>query len=271
MLTNKRIKITGTDIYIAKAGFFAKKTAEYMGVVRFTSAIPQIKVFENDTLLKTFTVETLSENADLTAQYFHISVRIMANGGVMIDGIISDKNDQHPHWQDESYEAIRLQPFFLSTADTELSKQLVGKGLFDRGLHYSGTVTPTGVRAICICDRCDQSFSIQHIHAGFSDSQYFYSNDSRQTLIVGYYEDENMPRQLQDEVDKIAIAEIEAKLPKPKEGSGKFRYYNSFRCPHCLHPFIDFERYPQIRPTEYYANKLINDRFCTMDEKGATS
>lgn len=266
MFTTKRIKIKSNDIYISKHGLFGQKTEEYLGVLSFDNPTPTIKVFENSTLLKTFNIETLTTNSNLTGQYFHISIRLLENDGVMIDGIISKHNDKHQYWQDSDYEAIRFQPFFLTTADLATSQRIIGKGVFERGLHYSGTITPTTVRVICICDNCNKSFTVQHFHGGFSDSQYFYSTDSKQTLIVPYNKIKNLPTQLQKEVDEKIIAQVEAELPKPTKGKGNYRYYNSFCCPHCLSPYIDFQKNKQIRPTEYYGLKYINDKFYTLDE-----
>lgn len=261
MFKTKRIAIIDSNIFISKAGLFGQKTEEYLGVLIFRSAVPIINVFENNRLIRTFNVETLKENPDLKGQYFHFSVRILKNEGVMIDGIISKDNKHHPNWQDKDYEAIRFQPFYLSSADIYLSNNLIGKGLFERGIHFSGTVTPTTVRAVCVCDVCNVSFTVQHFHGGFSESQYFYSDDAKQTLITGYNEIENIPTQLQKDINETAIAELESKLPVPTTGTGRYRYYNSFRCPHCAAPFIDFENNKLIRPTEYYGLRLINHEF----------
>lgn len=266
MFTTRRIKIKGNDIYISKPGLFGQKAEEYLGVLSFNKPTPIINIFENNILLKTFNIETLTTNSDLTGQYFHISVRLLENDGVMIDGIISKQKDKHSDWRDSDYEAIRFQPFFLTTADISTSRRIIGKGVFERGLHYSGTVTPTTVRVICICDNCNKSFTVQHFHGGFSDSQYFYSDDSKQTLIVPYDKIKNLPTQLQKDVDDKIIMEVEAELPQPTKGKGSYRYYNSFCCPHCFNPYIDFQTYKQIRPTEYYGLKYINDKFYSLDE-----
>jgi hypothetical protein len=146
----------------------------------------------------------------------------------------------------------------LSNAN-ENNLVLKGKGLFERGLHYSGTVTPSGVRCICTCDYCLESFTIQHFHAGFSEAQYFYSTNSKETLIVPYGSFKNMPVQLQKEVDLLALQDIEAKLPLPSNGDGLFKYYNSFRCPHCFASFVDFTN-KEVRPMEYYGNTYINQK-----------
>jgi hypothetical protein len=176
----------------------------------------------------------------------------------MIDGIISHTKTGFSKSDDTNYEAIRLQPFYLLNANQN-NISLIGKGLFERGLHFSGTVTPTGVRNICICDHCLKSFTIQHFHAGFSEAQYFYSTDSRKTLFVSIFQFEDMPCQLQANIDHSAVKTIENKLPMPSNGVGTFNYYNSFKCPHCLSPYIDFEKYKEARPNEYYGNTYINE------------
>ena len=262
----KRIKIKGNNIYIGKPGICGKKDEEYLGVIIFENPTPTINVYENNTQIRIFDIETLTTNPNLTGQCFHFSVRLLENDAVMIDGVISKQKDKCPNWQDNDYEAIRLQPFFLTTADHATSKGIIGKGVFERGLHYSGTITPTTVRVICICDNCNKSFTVQHFHAGFSNSQYFYSDDSKQTLIVNYGEIENLPSQLQKVIDDETIADVEKKLPKPTIGTGSYRYYNSFCCPHCLNPYIDFQKNKQIRPNEYYGLKYINDKFYTLKE-----
>ena len=260
----RQIKVQGTNIYIS-TGLF-KKDREVEHVFDFHEPQPTIRVFENKKLRREYHVETLSENPDLTGQFFHSSIRVLKNSAVMIDGIISTDKNKYPEWQDKNYEAIRLQPFYLSDKEQE-NEKLKGSGLFQRGLHFSGTVTPGGVRAICICDSCKKSFTLQHFHAGFSEAQYFYSSDSKQTLMVPYGQIENMPTQLQETIDEKTLELVEQQLPKSTNGHGNFKYYNPFRCPHCCSTFIDFENNKNIRPNEYYGNRLINQKLQRLDNE----
>jgi len=260
----EKVKIKGTDIYIS-TGLF-NKDREVNHVFGFEEAQPRIRIFENNKLKREYLIDTLTENPDLTGQFLHSSIRILKNSAVMIDGIISKDSNTCSDWTEANYEALRLQPFFLSNNEKE-NEKLKGKGLFQRGLHFSGTVTPSGVRAICICDNCQKSFSLQHFHAGFSESQYFYSTDSKKTLIVHYGQLDGMPLQLQEPVDENEIDRIERLLPESNDGHGSFKYYNSFKCPHCKSEFIDFENNKAIRPNEYYGNRLINDDFQEFDKK----
>ena len=254
---HQRVTVQDNNIYIDNSNDNIGKSVEVQTVLAFTQPTPEITVFENNKIIHRYSIETLETNPDLAGQFLHSSIRILGNSAVMIDGIISRSHKSCPEWTDDNYEAVRLQPFFLSNAN-EKNIQLIGKGLFDRGLHFSGTVTPGTVRCVCICDHCKQSFSLQHFHAGFSEVQYFYSSGSRETLIVPYNALANMPTQLQEYLDPSALEEVENRLTASSDG--KFRYFNSFKCPHCLAAFIDFERYPEMRPGEYYGNTLLNQK-----------
>jgi hypothetical protein len=252
---NKRVRVDGTNIFIDnKTSNVGRPTALDI-ILKLKRPIPLINVYEDNILVRCFTIETIQQNPDLSGQYLHCSIRIHGNSSVMIDGIISISKTELPKWSDKDYEAIRLQPFYLSNAENE-NKKLTGTGLFNRGLHYTGIITPSGVRNICVCDSCNKSFSLQHFHAGFSEVQYFYSAKGSETLIVPYNAIEGMPKQLEKYIDVDLLSEVEEKLPKDVV----FKYYNSLKCPHCSTPFIDFEKHKEIRPNEYYGNTLINQK-----------
>ena len=265
-MTDRQINIKGTDIYISSG---LSKDIEVNHVFELKSSQPTINVYENDKLIRKYLLETLLTNPNLTGQFFHSSVRLLNNSAVMIDGIISKDPVKFSTWTDKDYEAIRLQPFFLSDRESENIK-LKGQGLFQRGLHFSGTVTPGGVRAVCVCDNCERSFTVQHFHSGFSEAQYFYSSDSKQTLVVQLYQIKNIPASLQKAIDNSTLTTVEEQLPKPTVGSGKYKYYNPFRCPHCATAYIDFESYKDIRPTEYYGIRLINHELQRLDTEQKT-
>ena len=259
-----RINCIENNIYINNQGENFEKPEELRTVIKFLNPSPVLNIFENNIILFSIRIETLNENPDLTNQYLHCSIRVLPNSGVMIDGIISKSPTEFSNWKDEDYEAIRIQPFFLSNKK-KYNKALEGKGLFDRGLHFSGTVTPSGVRIICICDRCHLSFTIQHFHAGFAKVQYFYSSDGSETLVVPNKSIENLPNQIVSPENEIVLRELESKLPKPSNNNGEFKYYNPLRCPFCHHPFIDFEKHKEIRSNEYYGNTYINQEVATWN------
>jgi len=251
-----RVSIKGMDIYITNSREAQHQDIEIRPIIKFENDVPVIAIYENGYLYRSFTVEPKAGNENLAGQYFHASVRVNANSSVQMDGIIS-KSATNPDMTD--YEGIRLQPFFLSDK-SEINKSLEGKGMFARGLHYSGLISSGNIRLICICDSCLHSFSVEFIHAGFSDVQYFYSENSRETLLVPYGATElgSIPTQLQKEIDDKDLELLEANLPEFEDG--KFRYYNGFKCPHCGIDYIDFRNNKEMRPGEYYANFYLNQR-----------
>lgn len=256
----KPVLIEKNNIIIHTNRIKKNKSFDFFDVLELNGSNYLLNFFEDDKKVMSYNIETLDSNPNLDNQYFHISVRIQANLGIISDGIISSSKYKVPDLLNEDSEGIRFQPFFLSISDSN-NETFYGKGLFERGLHFSGYVTPSTVRLCCVCDSCKKPFTIQSYHAGNSESQYFYSSDSSETLFVSYYELENMPYQLQNTAINLEkLKEVESLLPKPKNSSGEFKYYNSFRCPHCNYAYIDFEKYPEIRPYEYYGNYYINKK-----------
>lgn len=257
--SSNRLTISGMNVLIGNEGKNAGVALERTHVFPLGEREPVITVKEDRKVTRIYRMQTIDANPDLTGQFLHSSIRILPNSAVMIDGIISKSNRSCPTWKDTGYEAIRFHPFYLSDKKEE-NEKLVGLGLFSRGLHFAGTVTPSGVRAVCVCDRCMASFTLEHFHAGFSEVQYFYSEDGRETLTVPYSAMADMPRQLQKGIDPKILEAVEAALPTPTFGKGRFRYYNMFPCPNCQAPFIDFATHKDIRSGEYYGNTLINVR-----------
>lgn len=258
----ERINIEGCSIKINNHENYTGLATEFRPVLRLEEKEPTIQVFEDDRLWRSFKLEALTSNPDLSGQFFHCSIRILENSGVMIDGILSSSETDVPKPEDEKFEGLRFQPFYLSDA-VQMNQALAGKGLFERGLHFSGRVTPTTIRSICVCDVCKKSFTLHHVHSGFSNQQYFYSQNSRETLLVPQPEIEEMPAPLQSEIDPEALKNAEQQLPVGDDGA--FKYYNPLRCPHCLEPFIDFETNKTLRPNEYYGNKYINQEFKRLE------
>lgn len=181
----------------------------------------------------------------------HISVRVHENLACQADCAVTESEAYDPYdlLAGNGF-GVRFQPFFLpgSTGDPN---DLIGQGLFRRGLHFSGTVTPGSVRLACECDHCAQSFLVQSFHAGFSNVGYMYSSSGSYTLII----DQNVPGAppALGKPDYTELAKLEAELPLAPDGT-RFQYMNSFNCPHCRQPYIDFQAHPQLREGEYYGN-----------------
>lgn len=195
--------------------------------------------------------------------YFHLYVRVNENLGCQADCLVSTNKDIAPDaFQNLEVDGIRFQPFFLSGSRFP-KERFKGRGLFTRGLHYRGIVTPGNVSLSCICDECAKNFRIKSFHAGLSDVGYFYSGSGRETLILSN-DIKGCPSAL-GETNMADLRELEAKLPKAKDGTS-FSYLNGFRCPHCGAKYIDFESHPEDRESEYYGNYFYGDELTTYKD-----
>lgn len=188
------------------------------------------------------------------AGWYHFSIRVHPNLACQADCVITDSKDYDPEaFAKGRASGIRFQPFFISGSKAR-DEELHGKGLFARGLHFSGTVTNGNVVLSCECDRCKRSFSIHSFHAGFSNLGYFYSGSGKYTLTVSDRVP-GCPAAL-SEPNPIELAALESALPLAPDGTS-YRYLNPFRCPHCSAAYIDFEAHPKDRPGEYYGNYFV--------------
>jgi hypothetical protein len=202
------------------------------------------------------------------ARYLHFSIRVGPTFAVQGDCLLWD-SEQMPAdaFAKGSAKGIRFQPFYLPESPVDPA-ELVGRGLFFRGFHFSGTITPGNVSLLCICDSCRKSFRAQSFHAGFGNNCYFYCDKGPHTLIASSYLPDAPP--VLGKVDLEMVRRFESKLPLCEKCGGEFRYYNSFRCPHCLAPYIDFKRYPHDREVEYYGNQLYGDTLQWFEPAPAT-
>ncbi|CAM0999686.1 hypothetical protein EJMOOK_13575 [Rhodanobacter sp. Root179] len=181
----------------------------------------------------------------------HFSVRVHRNLACQSDCVVTNS----PQFDADAFSrgealGVRFQPFFLPGGNVTNS-ELRGKGLFARGLHFNGRVTPGNILLSCECDCCHRSFVIRSYHAGFSNSGYFYSGSGKYTLTVSSYV-AGAPAALA-EPEPAGLAALEARLPEAPDGS-RFAYLNPFRCPYCSAPYIDFAAHPGSRVSEYYGN-----------------
>lgn len=195
----------------------------------------------------------LSSAFDEGARFLHMSIRIGPSFGVQPDGVLTaNKRDNAGRAFQSGAKALRFQPFVLSESPDKLES--TGRGLFHRGLHYSGQVTPGNVSLMCLCDHCERSFRLQSFHAGFSNLAYFYCSGGAHTLTASSYEKDAPP--VMGKADRESLARFESLLPACAECGGNFRYLNPLLCPYCRKPYIDFAKYLEEREVEYYGNYL---------------
>jgi hypothetical protein len=92
----KRIEIQGNNILIDNSKDNISIAADLSPVFKFIQKIPEIKVYENNQLIRLYRIDTLNTNSNLEGQYLHSSIRILENSAVMIDGVISKTDASFP-------------------------------------------------------------------------------------------------------------------------------------------------------------------------------
>lgn len=249
--TKPRVSYYKNEIFIVN-DLGSYEDVEIEPVIPLSGEIPEIIIYEGDTKICTYKIHKKNSGINPDGTFLHASVRVNSNSSVQIDGFLSRSLARYDKDNDEG---IRFQPFFLSDR-SNINEQLKRQGTFARGLHYSGLISSGNIRLVCICDVCKESFSLDFIHAGFSELQYFYSENSKDILFVRYGEIENIPTQLQDGVNEMLLSEIESQLPMGEYGS--FKYYNGLNCPKCNSVYIDFQNHKELRSVEYYAHYHLN-------------
>lgn len=253
-----RVEFLGPNIHInrqQKASF--SNTETFRHLLPIDKHFPSIHVFEDGTETASYLIEPKEKAASLKGRYFELCVRITEKKGVLIDGVLKNQPEDHFEIFDPHFEGIRLQPFFLKSSPVQ-NESLFGRGLFERGLHFAGTVTPGTVRCVAVCDHCRKSFTLRHYHAGFSEIQYFYSANGLKAVSMSYEKMGDFPGQLAGLPNETQLKRIAARLPKNRP-EGAYGYFNPLRCKHCHAPYIDFSKYPEIRPSEYYVYFYLYD------------
>ena len=212
-------------------------------------------------------------NYDLTSvwddgnRWLNISIRVSESFSVQSDCLLGpDPNPSLEEFEKGEISGIRFQPFYLPQCSSD-PLELIGRGLFYRGFHFSGTITRGNVSLICICDFCRNSFRLQSFHAGFSNLVYFYCSDGSHTLTTNGQQEGAPP--VIGKADSEQVTRFDQKLPSCEKCGGSFAYYNPLLCPHCGKPYIDFKKHPSEREVEYYGNHLWGKTVQKLDATSA--
>lgn len=253
--SKNRITIKGNNIYIQNHHLYSGLSDIEKEIIILEGQVPKIRIFENNQLIKTFIVEPKYSNPNLDGQIFDCEIRTNGNFSVQIEGAIYKDMEQLLYKKPLDVEYLRFQPFHLSHRK-ENDEKLIGRGMIARGLHYIGHHDGGNIRLICICDSCQESFSVDFYHSGFSDTQYFYSSNSKETLMVSFDKIREMPSYYEQNFDENILAKTEKKFPKTTDG--EFKYYNPFCCPHCLAPYNDYQKFKDDRLGDIYAHFYLN-------------
>lgn len=105
-------------------------------------------------------------------------------------------------------------------------KKMRGMDLPAKGLKYPGYTTPSNVRMVGICPDCGKSFCFHAYSLYMGQCDAAYSDDGLDCCSISSqgFDKDNWTYQTDGKT---------------------FRYYNSFCCPHCGTPYIDYRKFPE--------------------------
>ena len=148
---------------------------------------------------------------------------------MQMDGFISDTNeDRKMELSDIGY---RMEGHYLKCGG-EVSENrynmMRGQDLVAKGLKYPGYTTPSNIRLIGICPECGKSFAFHGYAFYMAQNDVAYSDDGLDCCQIQEYE-------------------IDKETWKYETDGKVFRYYNSFNCPHCGVPYIDYKNNKEMK------------------------
>ena len=234
------VRYEGTNVYIDSSAFREWKKEnpslshfEASGALLLTEKCPTVYLFEDGVKTGEYTLQT-EENEDFTGKYFLVTTCLSTNGSPAVpvmhmDGFISDTPEDRGMTTDDV--GYRMEGRFLAYGG-ETSRQNReknrGKDLVAKGLKYPGHTTPSNVRLVGVCADCGKSLCFHGYAFYMVQSDVAYSDDGLDCCEIQEYS-----------IDKDTWS---------YEADGKtFRYYNSFNCPHCGAPYIDYRKYPDMK------------------------
>lgn len=205
---------------------------EFLGIIPLTEKEPVIELYEDGVKTREYCLQTEGEE-DFNGKYFHISVRLSLFGklavpAVQIDGFISDTAENQKMSDNIGF---RMEAHFLNCGgdNAVMYREMYrGKDLPAKGLKYIGYITPANVRLIGICPVCHKSFAFHSYACYMEQCNCAYSDDGL-------------------DVCKISENGIDKENWFYKADGKVFRYYNSFNCPHCGTPYIDYKTYKEMK------------------------
>lgn len=230
----------GSGIHIDSKKFFAwnEKNSEegqcvVTGIIPLIEKTPVIALYEDDEKTVEYCLET-EDDENFSGLYFHVCARLSMLGNpqvpvAQIDGFVADTPDEREmSMKDVGY---RMEGRFLKCGG-EMAKKYYdscrGADLPGKALKYPGFTTPSNIRLIGICPDCGKSFAFHGYAFYNAHNDVAYSDDGLDCCEIREYE-----------IDKLTWSY--------EVGGKTFRYYNSFCCPHCGTPYIDYKKYPQMK------------------------
>ena len=231
----------GTSIYVNSNDFlkawntiyFPESVIRCDGVIPLAEKEPTLSLFDNGIKVREYTLQT-EGNEDFSGKFFHFYVHINYNMPAtpfaQIWGFVADSDIKREMRLDDPY--YRMEYYFLSCggeAGEQRHKMMRGQNLVMKGLDYPGAATPSTTRMIGNCPECGKSFCFHGYEFYKLGDDVAYSDDGLSCCTIS----------ISSQIDKETWSyEVDGNT---------FRYYNSFNCPHCGTPYIDYKNHPKIK------------------------
>lgn len=221
-----------------------RRMYEIRDIIPLTQKTPVLHLYVDDKYVCAYTLETEGEE-DFSGKYFHICLRLSMMGNapmwamtLQTDGFVSDTPEERK--MKSSDIGYRMEGCILGTgkAAEAFRARTKGADLVQKGLKYPGMTTPSNVRLIGVCSECGQSFAFRGYALYMAQQDVAYSDDGLDVCAIEEYD-----------IDRLKWA---------RKADGKvFRYYNSFCCPHCGKPYIDYAAHSEMKKFGVSACTLI--------------
>lgn len=231
-------ELKGTGIYVHSASLLewlrVNRLAgqyELSGVMPLREREPVITLYEDGVKTREYRLET-EKDEDFTGKYFHIGIRMGMQGMpsvpvTQIDGFLSDTPEERRMTMNDI--GYRFEGHFLACGGENAQKRQEmnrGQDLPTKALKYPGYTTPSNVRLVGICPDCGKSFCFHGYAFYMGQNEVAYSDDGLDCC-------------------QVSAHNVASEGWKCEVDGKTFRYYNSFCCPHCGTPYIDYRKHPE--------------------------
>ena len=240
-LRSIQIWFTGNGYKEVKSGFH---------IFTLTEKEPVIRLLEDDRLVCEYRLQTEGDE-DFTGKYFQAGFRLYFQGDpkapvFQMDGFISDTPEKREMTFDDI--AYRMEICFLpgGAYSEKRSEMNRGKDLLFKALKYPNMTTPGNVRLVGICPECGNSFAFHGYEVYMAQMDVAYSDDGLNTC-------------------DISDQDIDVNTWSYETEGKTFRYYNSFCCPYCGTPYIDYKKYPEMKKFGVSACVHLGEKLYSAD------
>ena len=213
-------------------------TYSYKGTLRLDEEAPVISVYENGNKVQEYVLQP-KKNEDLTGKRFRFETKVYFEKQsclvALTEGyIVNMGEDISKTTYDMLRISYRLEKHYFEKDTKNICSvsylRTNGKELESKGLRFPGKVTGKNVRCVGICQKCGKSFTFFTYNYPKEYAEPVYSDDGLYVYKL---------------TEKIPDKQL---LTWKREKDGKtFRYYNSFCCPHCGEPYIDYRRNRELK------------------------